>query len=30
MRDLSSSFTSVATIVPVVSPPWGYSAVNVW
>jgi len=30
MRDLSSSFTSVATIVPAVSPPRGYSAVNVW
>jgi hypothetical protein len=30
MRDLSSSFTSDGTIVPVVSPRWGYSAVNVW
>jgi hypothetical protein len=30
MRDLSSSFTSDAPIVPVVWPPWGYSAVNVW
>jgi hypothetical protein len=30
MRDLSSSFRSDGTIVPVVRAAWGYSAVNVW
>jgi hypothetical protein len=30
MRDLSSSYRSDGTIVPVVGATWGYSAVNVW